>query len=156
MIGKRKRDTSVVPRSTTVDEEEPTPTTADSSAHDVFRRYFEAQFQPLELPGGPVPREAEIEEDEDEDDESEESDSGSEWGGVSEPEDGDNNVEVVEHDSSNNSADIMDKKARKAFMVCFYNSIYRVRSIELIILLDREVTGFLFGLDYEKEYYTQG
>lgn len=120
MIGKRKRDTSVVSRSTTVDDEEPTPTTADASAHDVFRRYFEAQFQPLELPGGPVSREAENEDEEEEDEESEESDAGSEWGGISEPEDGDNQVEVVEHDASDKSADIMDKKARKAFMVWGY------------------------------------
>lgn len=123
MVGKRKRDTSVVSRS--ADDKEPSPTTTDASTHDVFRRYFEAQFQPLELPGGPVSRDTENVEEDDDEVESEESDSGSEWGGISEPEDGANKVEVVEHDSSNNTADLMDKKARKAFMVWHCHWRYR-------------------------------
>lgn len=119
MIGKRKRDTSVVSRSTTVEEESNPPTTADASYHDVFRRYFEAQFQPLELPRGPASRDTENEEEnEDSSDESQGSESGSEWGGISEAEDGNNQVEVVEHKSSSAKTDDMtDKKARKAFMV---------------------------------------
>lgn len=124
MVGKRKRDTSVVSRATKTEDEDP-PTTADVSPHDVFRRYFEAQFQPLELPGGPVARNTEEgesagDEDEDEDEGAdEESDSGSEWSGISETKTGNNKVEVVEHkDSSTKADDITDKKARKAFMVC--------------------------------------
>lgn len=125
MIGKRKRDTSVVSRSTKAEDED-TPTTTDvSSPHDVFRRYFEAQFQPLELPGGPVAgntedKESAEDEDEDEDESADsDSDSGSEWSGISETKTGSNKVEVIEHKGSSIKADdITDKKARKAFMVC--------------------------------------
>ncbi|RMJ28423.1 hypothetical protein PHISP_00728 [Aspergillus sp. HF37] len=118
MVGKRKRDTSVVPRSTAAEEEGSPPANTDAAAHDVFRRYFEAQFQPLELPGGPVSQDTENkEEDDDNEDETEESDTGSEWGGISEEEDANNQVEVVEHkDSSVKTDDTTDKKARKAFM----------------------------------------
>jgi hypothetical protein len=119
MVGKRKRDTSVVSRSTAAEEEDSAPANTDAAAHDVFRRYFEAQFQPLELPGGPVSQDTESkEEDDDDEDETEESDTGSEWGGISEAEDANDLVEVVEHkDSSVKTDDITDKKARKAFMV---------------------------------------
>lgn len=106
-------------RSTTVEEESNPSTTADDSYLDVFRRYFEAQFQPLELAGGPVSRDIENEEEsEDSSDEPQGSESGSEWDGISESEDGDNQVEVVEHKGSSVKADDMtDKKARKDFMV---------------------------------------
>lgn len=120
MVGKRKRDTSVVSRSTAAEEEDNPPATSDAAAHDVFRRYFEAQFQPLELQGGPVSRDTESEEgvDDNKEDEAEGSGSGSEWGGISEPEDENNKVEVVEHKDSSSADDMVDKKARKAFMVC--------------------------------------
>lgn len=121
MVGKRKRDASVVSRSTTVDEEEAPPATTDASAHDVFRRFFEAQFLPVELPGGTIPHDTDGAEEKEDEEESGESDSGTEWGGFSEPEDEGNEVEVVEHtDSSNKTDDVVDKKARKAFMVCTY------------------------------------
>lgn len=122
MIGKRKRDTSVVSRSTTKEEQEQdasVPTTPTEVSHDLFRKFFESQFEPLDL-GPKVSRKQEYEEEEDDDDEEEESEAGSEWGGLSGEEDEGNKVEVVEHqDSSVKASGLMDKKARKAFMVCF-------------------------------------
>lgn len=125
MIGKRKRDTSVVSRSTKTDEQEQetsTPTTPTDVSHDLFRKFFESQFEPLDLPGGQVSREPESEEDNDDDgDESEESEGDSEWDGITGDE---GKVEVVEHQDSSTRADgLLDKKARKAFMVCVYTQV---------------------------------
>lgn len=113
MIGKRKRDTSVVSRPTTTDESSPPP--ADN-AQDVFRKYFEAQFEPLDLPT------AHTANDEDsvggDGDEMGSSELESEWEGLEEAGDKCNSVEVVEYkDARLGADDIMDKKARKAFMV---------------------------------------
>jgi hypothetical protein len=115
MIGKRKRDTAVASRSSKTEDEEQTSTVPDTSAaHDLFRKFFEAQFEPLELPGGQINREQESQEDEQ--DYSDGSESGSEWDGVSEEEEG-NQVEVVEYqDRTTKDKEIQDKKARKAFM----------------------------------------
>jgi hypothetical protein len=121
MIGKRKRDTAIVSRSPKTEDEEQTSTVADTSAHDLFRKFFEAQFEPLELPGGQINREQESQEDEQ--DCSDGLESGSEWDGVSEEDEG-NHVEVVEHqDRATKDKEILDKKARKAFMVCFLDGI---------------------------------
>lgn len=118
MIGKRKRDTAVASRSSKTEDEEQTSTVpAASSAHDLFRKFFEAQFEPLELPGGQINREQESQEDEQ--DYSDVSELGSEWDGVSEEGEG-NQVEVVEYqDRTTKEKEILDKKARKAFMVFF-------------------------------------
>lgn len=119
MIGKRKRDTSVVPRSTTVEDEEVSPPPPDTSAQDVFRKFFEAQFQPLEVPKRQATdTDASEEEDEDEDDESEDGDTGSEWDGLSGDEGASNAVEVISYADSAKTEAPLDKKARKAFMVC--------------------------------------
>jgi hypothetical protein len=117
MIGKRKRDTAVASRSSKTEDEEQASTVPDTSAaHDLFRKFFEAQFEPLELPGGQINREQESQEDEQ--DYSDGLESGSEWDGVSEEEE-DNQVEVVEYqDRTTKDKEIQDKKARKAFMVC--------------------------------------
>jgi hypothetical protein len=78
MIGKRKRDTAVASRSSKTEDEEQASTVPDTSAaHDLFRKFFEAQFEPLELPGGQINREKESQEDEQ--DYSDGSESGSEW-----------------------------------------------------------------------------
>ncbi|PYH74075.1 uncharacterized protein BO88DRAFT_447916 [Aspergillus vadensis CBS 113365] len=119
MVGKRKRDAAVVSRTTKVDEEEkkttPQTETTDASATDVFRKFFEAQFQPLEVPGGQVTRGDESDEEDSEDEDFEEgSESGSDWDGLSGEED-EAPVEVVEHRDIK-SQDLLDKKARKAFM----------------------------------------
>lgn len=116
MIGKRKRDTAVVSRSSKTEDEEQTSTVADTSSHDLFRKFFEAQFEPLELPGGQINREQESQEDEQDD--SDGSESESDWDGVSEEDEG-NQVEVVEYqDRTTKDKEILDKKAWKAFMVC--------------------------------------
>lgn len=124
MIGKRKRDTSVVSRSKTAQQEEDstptTPTTPTDTSHDLFRKFFESQFEPLDVPGGKVSREdsdKDEDEDQDEDDE-EDSKAGSDWEGLSGEED-DDGVEVVEHRESSLKDGLLDKKARKAFMVCW-------------------------------------
>ncbi|EAL91977.1 hypothetical protein KXW98_007036 [Aspergillus fumigatus] len=114
MIGKRKRDTAVVSRSSKTEDEDQTPTVPDTSlAHDLFRKFFEAQFEPLELPGGQISREQESQEDGQ--GYSDGSEPESEWDGVSEEEG--NRVEVVEYqDKITKEKEILDKKARKAFM----------------------------------------
>jgi hypothetical protein len=129
MAGKRKRDTHVLSRSTRAKEDEATttPATNDNSSIDIFRKFFEAQFQPLELPGGHI---ACVEESKDEHGTEvfEESDSGSEWTGISEA-NGDKEVEVVEHrDSSAATEELMDRRARKAFMVCLHLTYILLKS----------------------------
>ncbi|KAL2219813.1 hypothetical protein M432DRAFT_280942 [Thermoascus aurantiacus ATCC 26904] len=118
MPGKRKRDTTVVSRTVEEEDREPSPDVADSS-HDIFRRYFESRFEPLE----PIPVKnsqssqstTAINEDEDED---ENEDTDSEWDGISEENDDSPQVEVVEHMDTRNMTDnmLVDKKSRKAFM----------------------------------------
>ncbi|KAL4807821.1 hypothetical protein BDV18DRAFT_108799 [Aspergillus unguis] len=128
MVGKRKRETVVASRTKSKKSEkreEPASdrsasTANESSAQDRLRKFFEAQFQPLEVKSSTTQDEpeSESEEDGDHDGESgEESDSeaGSEWSGL----DGEENtpVEVVEYSApSRMGSDMMDKKARKAFM----------------------------------------
>ncbi|PYH89522.1 hypothetical protein BO71DRAFT_336503 [Aspergillus ellipticus CBS 707.79] len=112
MVGKRKRDAAVVSRATTTSEDESTPQpTADASYQDVFRKFFEAQFQPLEVAKLPIARDDESEEESDDED-LEGSGSDAEWGGVSDEEV--NEVEVVEHQDVKEQE--MDKHARKVFM----------------------------------------
>ncbi|KAE8145238.1 hypothetical protein BDV25DRAFT_165088 [Aspergillus avenaceus] len=115
MVGKRKRDAHVVSRPTTSDKEVTPTSTANDNSHDIFRKFFEAQFEPLEVPGGSIARDGESENDSDTDS-NVESDSGLEWTGISEEADEDNRVEVVEHLDSTLAEGPMDKKARKAFM----------------------------------------
>ncbi|RAL05595.1 uncharacterized protein BO80DRAFT_340366, partial [Aspergillus ibericus CBS 121593] len=113
MVGKRKRDAAVVSRATKLKDEETPQPAPDASANDIFRKFFEAQFQPLEVPGGQVARDDESEEESEEED-FEGSESGSDWSGLSGEED-EVQVEVVEHHDAK-SQDLMDKRARKAFM----------------------------------------
>lgn len=110
MIGKRKRDTAVKP----ADPVEPSSPPEDN-AQDVFRKYFEAQFKPLDLPS------VQTADDEESEDLSEEDElvSESEWSGLDDEGDKEPTVQVVEHKNARvDPDDIMDKKARKAFMVC--------------------------------------
>ncbi|RAH40865.1 uncharacterized protein BO95DRAFT_281664 [Aspergillus brunneoviolaceus CBS 621.78] len=113
MIGKRKRGTAVVSRATTSDDEA-TPQTTTESSQDIFRKFFEAQFQPLDVPGGQVSRRDDSEDESDEED-LEASDAESDWDGMSGDEEEPEEVEVIEHRDVK-SQDLMDKKARKAFM----------------------------------------
>ncbi|OJJ48835.1 hypothetical protein ASPZODRAFT_13573 [Penicilliopsis zonata CBS 506.65] len=119
MIGKRKRDKSVVSRST-IEDSSDSPSASTDAAHDVFRRYFEAKFQPLK------PQSVQkAEPGEGMDDHLDESVTGSDWDGLSEGEEDEGEdeedqgveVEVVDHTASYNTKDdLLDKKARKAFM----------------------------------------
>lgn len=111
---KRKRDTSVASRKLSPGVYDQTPPVSDAS-HDVFRRYFEARFLPLDIPARVTDRSAETVEI-NEDDETADLQSDSEWSGFSDG-DEDNKVEVVEYKDSRIALDdAMDKKARKAFM----------------------------------------
>ncbi|PKY05999.1 hypothetical protein P168DRAFT_326293 [Aspergillus campestris IBT 28561] len=115
MVGKRKRDTSVVSRSTTKEEEDAPPAVADTSAHDVFRKFFEAQFEPIEAPEEAVDEESDEAEETGSDGEGSDFESGSEWSGVS-GEGEESEVEVIEHRDASSSEHLASKKARKAFM----------------------------------------
>jgi hypothetical protein len=120
MVGKRKREAAVVSRSTKTKEASPPPA---NDAHDIFRKYFEAQFEPIEA-DVPSKRDAEESGSEDEDnieDDEDISEPDSNWDGVSDESDEDNVVEVVEHKDASFDG-LMDKKARKAFMVSHYKS----------------------------------
>lgn len=120
MVGKRKRDIVATSRSTKSKDATPPPAdTLAENAQDVFRKYFEAQFEPLDLPNRPTNQpESHDDDEEDTQDEREGSESGSDWDGLSEASEDGNQVEVVEHKAIQTAPDdMMDKRARKAFMV---------------------------------------
>ncbi|KAL4909467.1 hypothetical protein BDW74DRAFT_174670 [Aspergillus multicolor] len=119
MIGKRKRDTSAVSRSKKGGSREESPAAPDSSAQDKLRKFFEAQFQPLDVKAPAAEDKSGVESDDDEydgDSQVEESASESEWSGL-EGEEENTPVEVVEYQApSRPTGDLIDKRARKAFM----------------------------------------
>lgn len=136
------------------DDEEPARPTTDLSAQDLMRKYFEAQFEPLEVPGGPVSTEKENEDESEyvEEDESEDSGPDSEWGGFSDSEDEDNQVEVIEHkDSSVKSDKAADKRARKAFMVSLIVLSQRIHAN--IVCSERQGSVFHYR---RKQTHAQG
>jgi hypothetical protein len=118
MVVKRKRDTSVVSRSKKTEDPSPPPT---DNAQDIFRKYFEAQFEPIEAAPAQPAEESESEDDDEEyDEEEDDDDMGSEdgWDGVSDDDEEDHRVEVVEHkDANENEDELMQKQLRKAFLV---------------------------------------
>lgn len=121
MVGKRKRDTSEVSGSEKGGSRQETPAAAESSAQDIFRKFFEAQFQPLEVKRVNTAKNESDSEytDNEHDGHSQEDDSASEseWSGIEEQEEN-TPVEVVEYQApSRSTGDLIDKKARKAFMV---------------------------------------
>ncbi|KAL4957779.1 hypothetical protein BDW69DRAFT_2451 [Aspergillus filifer] len=120
MIGKRKRETSVVSRSKSKKGAEETAAAAEPklNAQDIFRKFFEAQFQPLEVEGasaGNDEYDSGSDEEGKEEDVSEESEAGSDFSGFDDEEEN-APVEVVEYQTPSRSTDLMDKRARKAFM----------------------------------------
>jgi hypothetical protein len=127
MIGKRKRDTFVVSKSKKDKKDqarEESPTATESSAQDIFRKFFEAQFEPLEAQkNGATQDESDYGSSRDSEG-LEDSGSESEWSGLDgEEEDDDENrpVEVVDYTAPSIKADaLMDKRARKAFMVSLW------------------------------------
>ncbi|KOS46476.1 hypothetical protein ACN38_g2543 [Penicillium nordicum] len=113
MVVKRKRETTVVSKSKTK-EDSPPPV---DNAQDVFRRLFEAQFEPLDLPASTAKSTNSDEEENEDDDDSDLSGSEGDWDGNSDISDESNQVEVVEHtDAYAAPEDRMDKKTWKAFM----------------------------------------
>lgn len=114
MVVKRKRETTVVSKPKAKEDSRPPV----DNAQDVFRRLFEAQFEPLDLPASTAKSTNSDEENEDDDD-SDLSGSEGDWDGMSDISDESNQVEVVEHtDAYAAPEDRMDKKTWKAFMVC--------------------------------------
>ncbi|RDW78794.1 uncharacterized protein DSM5745_05646 [Aspergillus mulundensis] len=120
MIGKRKRDISAVSRPKKGGNREESPVAPEPSAQDKLRKFFEAQFQPLDVKARTAEDESEVEFDDDDeydgDSQEEESGSESEWSGLEEEKEN-APVEVVEYQApSRPTGDIIDKRARKAFM----------------------------------------
>lgn len=109
----------MVSRSKKSEETSPPPKdNATDNAQELMRKYFESQFEPLDLPSKPA-NASDSEEYDDEDEEEGDDFSGSEeddWDGMSEDEDSPQ-VEVIEHQDAQRTDDKMDKKAYKAFMV---------------------------------------
>ncbi|KAL1981453.1 hypothetical protein VTN96DRAFT_2669 [Rasamsonia emersonii] len=112
MPGKRKRDTTVVSRDAGSDTDD-TPTATADASHDIFRRFFESKFQPLD----PAPvRKPTVAQEENTDEDSEE-ESEPEWQGITDEDEDEPQVEVVEHtDTRDATVPTLDKKARQAFM----------------------------------------
>ena len=101
-LGKRKRR-AVAPNTTEAEDK-----AAAEFAQEVFRRHFEAQFQPLPETKKPKVVEEEIEEEEEEEEE--------EWDGISEDE---NDVRIVEHTDAYARMAAMSKEQLKSFMVLY-------------------------------------
>ncbi|KAL4770784.1 hypothetical protein BDW60DRAFT_75689 [Aspergillus nidulans var. acristatus] len=120
MVGKRKRDTSEVSGSEKGGSRQETQAEIESSAQDIFRKFFEAQFQPLGVKRvNTAKNESDLEYTDSEYDghsQEDESASESERSGIEEQEEN-TPVEVVEYRApSRSTGDLIDKKARKAFM----------------------------------------
>lgn len=129
MVGKRKRETTIVSRSAETKEASPPPA---NDAQDIFRKYFEAQFEPIEhdVPSKRVAEESDSGDEDHIEDDDDISEPDSDWHGLSGGGEKDNAVEVVEHkDASLGANDLMDKQARKAFMVDTHNCISLARKL---------------------------
>ncbi|EXJ79769.1 hypothetical protein A1O3_08052 [Capronia epimyces CBS 606.96] len=97
-LGKRKREVVVAARDTRrgtdSDNEQPTAhTTLSDVERDIFRKYFESTFEPLPESHAPTP--SLLEDEENARDFSDEEDV--EWEGLSEPEQENTTVEIIEH-----------------------------------------------------------
>ncbi|KAJ5794785.1 hypothetical protein N7457_001384 [Penicillium paradoxum] len=113
MVVKRKRETTVVSKPQ-LKEDSPPPV---DNAQDVFRRLFEAQFEPIDLPNSTAKPSDPEDKENDDDEGSDISGSEGDWDGMSDVSEESNQVEVVEHtDTRAAPADRMDKKTWKAFM----------------------------------------
>ena len=105
-LGKRKRR---MPKAAEEDQRAGSDEPDDSGlvAQEIFRRHFEAQFKPLPVAQKPAkPVEEEVE------DESEDT---SDWDGISD--NGENDVQVVEHTDAKSQMAAMSKEELKSFMV---------------------------------------
>lgn len=113
MVGKRKREYSVVNRDDATASSGSGQAAPSNAAQDVFRRYFEARFEPIEQPGQSPPTQ-ELASDSSE---TGSSDAESEWDGLSGEDESDAGVEVVDYARADRADGPVDKKIRQAFMV---------------------------------------
>ena len=98
VLGKRKREVAVVTRHRErTSDDKPTPADASDVNRDIFRKYFESTFEPLSESHIATPSLSDEEVEEDEDDEIESAQEESSWEGLSDVENRDANVEIVEH-----------------------------------------------------------
>lgn len=128
MLGKRKRNAAVVSRTTArvsdPNQYHPRP---NLDAQDVFKRHFEAQFEPL--PGLPPPSQ-----DQEEEHLSDEDSEDSEWDGISDAATALKNVEIIEHALVTEADEVVvDSTEVKTFMVrfCYRSSRFRSDSVYL-------------------------
>ena len=105
MLGKRKRQSVDMSRRTREGDSDASDS-PELDAQEIFRRHFEAQFKPLPEVKKPIKYVEELPEDESEEE--------SEWGGITDEEDG---VQVVEHTDAQARTAAMSKEELKKFMV---------------------------------------
>jgi len=105
-LGKRKRRAAEASRTDTREQSEESDS-ALLHAQEIFRRHFEAQFEPLPVVQKPVKVAEEAPEDDSEED--------SGWDGISDGEE--NGIQVVEHTDAQARMAAMSREELKAFMV---------------------------------------
>ena len=112
MLGKRKREHAAVPRNA-LHEHSIIEPGGNPDVPDVFRKYFEEQFEPLpELPSLQQPLHA------DEDGSEESEPESTDWNGISETETGVDAVEIIEHETIQTfSSESGETSEGKYFMV---------------------------------------
>lgn len=117
MIGKRKRTTVTASQVIEDAEDRSNPPSQNDDGQDIFRKYFEATFEPLPQKEASPPLQ-----DREEDDESNAAASGSEseseWSGISENEADVTAVQIVDHQITSDHIDkLFDQTAARKFMV---------------------------------------
>lgn len=110
-LGKRKRPPKARPQDTSADSDNGGSDSSELDAQEIFRRHFEAQFEPLHIDRKATYSENDVAQ-EDMDDESE-------WEGISEVI-VEQSVEVVQHSDSGAQlgTTAMSREELKTFMVC--------------------------------------
>jgi len=113
MPGKRKRDAAVVPRKADETPEQAGFEIDETDTQDIFRKYFEATFEPL-----PERKPQPLSPSTDDEDDDEDDDGGSEWDGIP-GDDGDAmKVQIIEHRTvSDVKGETLDKSVSRRFMV---------------------------------------
>lgn len=117
MLGKRKRDTLVVSRTQSEADTHSSSPSANRDAGDIFRRHFEATFAPL-----PESKLEEVVESDEEEEGSDDASEVSEWSGLSQSDNEESIVEVVDYTTTQNGhdSDEFHRARQKAFMVRLY------------------------------------
>lgn len=114
-LGKRKR------RGIEATKEDWSESVEESSslqehAQAIFRRHFEAKFKPL-----PVGKKVITSVDETSEDDYE---AASDWDGISE--DGESNIQIIEHIDAQSRMGAMSKEKLKLFMVCLLHNMWQM------------------------------